>query len=154
MADTEKTIKDMVQQAKEKAEPALKKAKEKAEPALKKAKEKAEPALKKAKEKAEPTLKKAREKAEPALKKAKEKAEPAIRETLEKASKATAKTEIFLQFDENEVRMDDIVEKARADYAEKGGNTLAIKRMRIYVKPQDRAAYYVVNHDETGRVYL
>ncbi|MBR5970277.1 MAG: hypothetical protein IK016_08030 [Lachnospiraceae bacterium] len=154
MADTEKTIKEMMQQAKDKAEPALKKAKEKAEPALKKAKEKAEPALKKAKEKAEPTIKKAREKAEPALKKAKEKAEPAIRETLDKTAKAMAKTEVFLQFDDNELRIDDIVEKARTDYADKGGNPRSIKTLRVYVKPQDRAAYYVVNHDETGRVFL
>ena len=110
------------------------------------------PYLEKAKEAAEPYVKEAREKAEPYVREAREKAEPVFDEVKTRAAKATEKTEVFLQFGDHEMRVDDIVEKAREDYYARGGDRHALKVMRVYLKPEDHTAYYVANNDETGKV--
>ena len=127
---------------------------DKAMPYIEKAKETAEPYVREAREKAGPALKKAREKAEPKLQRAKEKAEPVIDEMKTRASKASVKTEVFLQFGDYEMRIDDIIDKTREDYLLRGGTLRGLRSLRVYVKPEDHAAYYVANHDETGRVSL
>ena len=127
---------------------------DKAMPYIEKAKETAEPYVREAREKAGPALKKAREKAEPKLQRAKEKAEPVIDEMKTRASKASVKTEVFLQFGDYEMRIDDIIDKTREDYLSRGGTLRGLRSLRVYVKPEDHAAYYVANHDETGRVSL
>ena len=127
---------------------------DKAMPYIEMAKEKAEPTLKSVKEKAEPTLKKAKEKAEPKIREARKKAEPVIDEMKTRASKASVKTEVFLQFGDYEMRIDDIIDKTCEDYLSRGGTLRGLRSLRVYVKPEDHAAYYVANHDETGRVSL
>ena len=87
-----------------------------------------------------------------AAKPIREKAEPVFDEVKTRAAKATEKTEVFLQFGDHEMRVDDIVEKAREDYYARGGDRHALKVMRVYLKPEDHTAYYVANNDETGKV--
>lgn len=147
MADKNKaTIKEMVQEAREKVEPQIKKAKEKAQPYI----EKMEPTIEKAKKKAQPYI----DKMEPTIEKAKSKAQPVVREAVGKAAKAATKTEVFLQFGDHEKRIDDVIEKVREDYLSDGKNVRDLKKLRIYIKPEDHAAYYVANANETGRVSL
>ena len=147
-------VTDAVKPYVDKAMPYLEMAKEKAEPTLKTVMDKAEPTLKTVMDKAEPTLRKAKEKAEPKIREARKKAEPVIDEVKTRASKASVKTEVFLQFGDYEMRIDDIIDKAREDYLSRGGTLRSLKSLRVYVKPEDHAAYYVANHDETGRVSL
>ena len=121
-------------------------------PYIEKARETAEPYVKEARDKAEPYVKKAREKAEPTIRKAREKAEPVFDEVKTRATKATEKTDVFLQYGDYEMRVEDIVEKAREDYFAHGGDRHSLKVLRVYLKPEDNTAYYVANNDETGRV--
>ena len=141
MADKNKdSVKEMFDQALDKMEPQIKKAIDKVEPQIKKAKEKAKPYI---------------DKVEPQIKKAKEKAEPAIKEAVGKAQRAATKTEIFLQYNDYEMRMDDIIDKVRTHYlSEEGRKASDLKSLRVYIKPEDHAAYYVANQHDTGKVEL
>ena len=48
--------------------------------------------------------------------------------------------------------MKDVLEAAKKAYA--ASNKAAIKDITLYVKPEDNAAYYVVNGDVTGKIEL
>lgn len=101
--------------------------------------------------------KKVATKAKAQAKTAAKKAEPAIAET-KKAVRSTTKKvtaalipEVFVQWDDCETSMADIIEKAKEDY--KAGHDDLILSCRVYVKPQDKMAYYVIN-DVEGKVSL
>ena len=68
--------------------------------------------------------------------------------------KAVAKKDavVVLQFAGKEINTEDIVAAAKKAYA--ADNKAAIKEITLYVKPEDNAAYYVVNGDVTGKVEL
>ena len=151
MSDSDKimeSIDEVVKQVTDAVKPYV----DMAMPYLEKAKEAAEPYVKEAREKAEPYVNKARDAAEPYVKEAREKAEPVFDEVKSRAAKATEKTEVFLQYGDYEMRVEDIVEKAREDYYARGGDRHSLKVLRMYLKPEDRTAYYVANNDETGKV--
>ena len=143
------SLKDIMDMAVDAAKPYV----EKIEPTIKKAKEKAKPAVRKAKEKVEPAVKKAKEKVEPAVKKAKQKADPVIKEAAKQTSRLLAKTETYIQFGDIELNTNYISDKVRSDYEERE-DSKTIKKLRIYIKPEERKAYYVVNDNSTGSIDL
>lgn len=69
----------------------------------------------------------------------------------EKAKADNLKPEIFVQFQEDETSIDALVEAVKADFHTTKKRT-RITAMKLYVKPEDRMAYYVVNEDFTGKV--
>lgn len=104
------------------------------------------------------------EKTATAVKDAAQKAEPrvravskSIRDTgrkAKKAGKAAASSlvpKIYVQWGENEADCADLIERAKADFrfSNKGG----IHSIKLYVKPEDRMAYYVINGKE-GKITL
>ncbi len=99
--------------------------------------------------KADKAEKKAAEK-KPAKKAAAPKAEkkPAEKKTAAKSAKAPA-VKAMVEYRGVQVSLDDIVAAIKADW--KGE---AIKTLEVYVKPEDAAAYYVVNGAEGGKVSL
>lgn len=60
-----------------------------------------------------------------------------------------AKEAIFLQYAGREMDIAAIVERAKKSYEGK-----SIKEIKVYVKPEENMAYYVVNGNETGCVEL
>ena len=109
-------------------------------------------AVKKSVEKAaEPAVKAAKKAAEPAAKAVKKVADDA-KKTVAKAVKKEAAANVVLQFAGKEVAMKDVLEAAKKAYA--ASNKAAIKDITLYVKPEDNAAYYVVNGDVTGKIEL
>lgn len=70
------------------------------------------------------------------------------------AKKAAAqKPQVYLQYNGNEVDTEAVVNAAKAEFkAEKG--RVAIKTCQVYLKPQEGAAYYVINGDFTGKIAL
>ena len=72
------------------------------------------------------------------------------------AKKAAAKAEtvITVQFMGNEVAIATVEEKVKAQFVAEGHKASSIKSLNIYVKPEESAAYYVINDDVTGRVDL
>ena len=73
------------------------------------------------------------------------------------AKKAAAKTEVkkenvVLQFAGKEIEIDSVVASAKADF--KASNKGCVRSINVYVKPEEDAAYYVVNGKTTGKVSL
>ena len=95
----------------------------------------------KAEEKAE-----AKKAAKPAAKKPAAKAAPAKKEEV--------KPEVFVQFQGQEAVVEDVIEKAKKQFTEEGHRVSTIKTIQVYLKPEEYAAYYVINQKYTGRVDL
>lgn len=61
--------------------------------------------------------------------------------------------DMVIQFGENEVAVAAISEKVKDSYKECGGEA-EMKDIKIYVKPEDNKAYYVINGEFEGSVDL
>lgn len=93
-----------------------------------------------------------------AVKKETAKKAPAKKETVKKettkkaaAKKAELKTELHVQFADQSITQDDLVKIAKDvwkyDLKQKVGD---LKSIELYVKPEERKAYYVMNKDFNG----
>ena len=72
------------------------------------------------------------------------------------AAKAAAKRveEMYLQAGGQEWNISDCRERAAADYAAQGHTEASIKKLVVYLKPDEGKAYYVVNETENGSIDL
>jgi hypothetical protein len=70
------------------------------------------------------------------------------------AKKEGAEPEIYIQFGPGESSVQAAVDKIRAQYVEQGHRASAIKSLKVYLKPEDNAAYYVINEKVAGKVDL
>lgn len=73
-----------------------------------------------------------------------------------RAAKAKAKTEVLkpvvmVQFQGSEVDLDALVEAAKADFRQSKKRT-SITDLKLYVKPEEHTAYYVINETYNGSV--
>ena len=64
------------------------------------------------------------------------------------------KKEAAHQYGPGESSVQAIVEKIKAEYVEQGHRASSIKSLKVYLKPEDSAAYYVINDKVAGRVNL
>ncbi|MCI2055973.1 MAG: DUF6465 family protein [Oscillibacter sp.] len=140
----------------EAAEPTAKAAQEQLEKAAKAAEptvEAAKKQLRKAAKAAEPTV----EAAKKQLKKAAKAAEPTVKaakKKLDETGKAAAAAlvpEVMVQWNGHEVACADLVEQARKAYRAEHKNV--IRSFKLYIKPEDGCAYYVIN-DAAGKIDL
>ncbi len=60
-----------------------------------------------------------------------------------------AKTSVYIEFNGAKVAVDEVVENVKATYKANGGKA-AIKTLEVYVKPEEQAAYFVVNGELEG----
>lgn len=83
------------------------------------------------------------------------KAEPAKKAPAKKtAAKKAVNANVMLEFNGQSVSTDLIVENIKKAFEAEGNKLSAIKDFQVYVKPEDNAAYYVINQDITGKVNL
>ena len=82
---------------------------------------------------------------------AEEKAAAAKARAVSKAKATSLKPTIIVQFQGAEVDMDTLVETAKADFWQAKKRT-PITDLKLYVKPEERTAYYVVNEKHNGSV--
>ena len=62
---------------------------------------------------------------------------------------------MFLEFAGKEYSQDEIVQKVKDIWTyDVGKNVDEIKDVQLYLKPEESAAYYVVNGEESGKVIL
>lgn len=94
------------------------------------------------------TTKKASKAAEKKVEEVEEVAEKKVAE--KKTTTKKVKEFVCVQYAGNEYNVADIIEKAKADYKGKK----AIKEIKVYIKPEDGMAYYVINEDVVGGVDL
>ena len=82
---------------------------------------------------------------------AEEKASAAKARAESKAKADSLKPTVIMQFQGTEVEMDALVEAAKADFRQEKKRT-PITDLKLYVKPEERVAYYVVNEKFNGSV--
>lgn len=70
------------------------------------------------------------------------------------AKKVEKKDEVFVQFAGEEFVVEEVMEKAKAAYVAEGHRVSAIKSVRLYIKPEERKAYYVINDKAAGSIDL
>lgn len=64
-----------------------------------------------------------------------------------------AKKTVFVEVPAGQYDVDAVMDKALKDY--KKDNKTAVKNINLYIKPEDRKAYYTVNDDQySGSVDL
>ncbi len=66
---------------------------------------------------------------------------------------ADVKVTAFVQFMGSEAAVNDLVEAAKADFKASHKRT-KIESLRLYVKPEDYTAYYVINDSFAGQVSM
>ena len=110
------------------------------------------PVIAAAQKKAEETVKKAEETAKKAETTVKAAAKTTAKKATKKvAAKKTAKAEkkelvpeVFVQFNGNEDVVANVIERAKEAFAADGHRASSIKSLKVYLKPEEYAAYYVV----------
>lgn len=71
-----------------------------------------------------------------------------------KAKKAKKVEELYLQAGGQEWNITDCRERAAADYIAQGHTEASIKKLVVYLKPDEGKAYYVVNDADNGSIDL
>ena len=71
-----------------------------------------------------------------------------------KKDKKSIDKSIYLQYAGQEVSIDDIIAAVREDYDTVKKGEDKPEDIKIYLKPEDRKAYYVINCDFAGEVDL
>lgn len=71
-----------------------------------------------------------------------------------KAEKKDFDPEVFVQFYGNEAAVKDVVERAKDAFVAEGHRASSIKSLKVYLKPEEYAAYYVINEKSVGRINL
>lgn len=132
MPKTKKNIQEAVEEVKAEAAKAI---------------EEVMPVVEKAVEEAKPTV----EKAVKATRKTAAKATESAKRTVAKAVKAEVAPVVYVQFQDDEEKVEDLVAAAKASFAAEHPRT-KVTDLRLYIKPEERAAYYVVNEKFAGRV--
>ena len=97
-------------------------------------------------------------KAEPVKKAEPKKAEakkPAVKKPAAKKEVKELVPELYLQFAGKEYSEKDILQKVKDVWTKELKNKVGdMKDVKIYLKPEENSAYYVINGDTTGRVEL
>lgn len=84
-----------------------------------------------------------------------EKDSAAEKKTTTRRTAVKANTEVYIQWWGKEVYAKSIVEDIKKIWKEEMGRKLSeIKDLKVYVKPEENAAHYVINGDITGSISL
>lgn len=144
----EETLKKLAKDVTDAAQPYI----DKVEPVAKDLRDKAYPVAQDLLGKAEPVLNLVKEKAAPVTETATRAAKSVGGGITKTASKVTCKEEVYVQYNNHEVRTTDIMDAAKDDYIKKGHKLTDIKEIQVYIKTTDNSAYYVINHNEAGKI--
>lgn len=68
--------------------------------------------------------------------------------------KETTNQEVYVQFAGKEVETENLIEQVKDVWTAEGNSISAIKSLALYIKPEDMAAYYVINGEAEGKIDL
>lgn len=74
--------------------------------------------------------------------------------TTKKVEKAEKQEAVYVQVAGEEFVVEEAMEKAKAAYVAEGHRVSTIKSVRLYIKPEERKAYYVINEKAAGSIDL
>ncbi len=78
---------------------------------------------------------------------------PAL-DTAEKSVAGKEEEKIVLQFSGREISVNEIKDQIKAAWVEQGHRAASIKKLEVYIKPEEFAAYYVINEKNSGKIDL
>lgn len=140
-----KEVKENVKATETKVKEAAKATTKAAETKVKEAaKDTAKAAETKVKEAAKTTAKKAAA--------AKTAAKATAKKTVAKA--ATVEPQVIIQYQNNESDLAKVTERVKTQFVSEGHEAGIIKKINVYLKPEEYSAYYVINDKFSGRVDL
>ena len=64
------------------------------------------------------------------------------------------KTSVYVEYLGQQVEDKTLIAKVKELWLEEGNKVKDIKELKLYVKPEESAAYYVINDDITGKIAL
>lgn len=64
------------------------------------------------------------------------------------------KSNIILEFQGNQIPVKDIIDMAKKSWKDTGNKVSDLTDMRLYVKPEENAVYYVFNDSVDGKLDL
>ena len=67
---------------------------------------------------------------------------------------AVPEPEVYVQYQGNESDLAAITARIKKQYVEEGHKESDIKSLKIYLKPEDASAYYVINDNNSGKIFL
>lgn len=70
---------------------------------------------------------------------------------VEKAKAENMKPEVYVQYQDSETEMFALIEAIKADFHQQKKRTL-ITELKVYVKPEEHMAYYVINGSFAGSI--
>ena len=70
---------------------------------------------------------------------------------LEKEKAQNMRPEIFVQYQGGEISVDALTEAAKEAFHAEKKRTL-VTALKLYVKPEEKAAYYVINGEHEGKI--
>lgn len=150
MPRTKKTVKEVkqdaakvVEEAKAEAVKAVEEAKVETAKAVEEVKAEVKPAVEKAKKSAEKTVKAGRKTAAKTTEK--------VKQAAVKAVGGEVSPVVYVQYQGEEEKIEDLVAAAKVAFAAEHSRT-KVTDLKLYIKPEERAAYYVVNEKFAGRV--
>lgn len=76
------------------------------------------------------------------------------RKTATKKAESSSTTEVFVEFYGQQSSVEAVEEKVKSAFVNEGHKMSTIKSLKIYLKPEEQAAYYVINDKFAGRVNL
>ena len=113
------------------------------------------------KEAAKATTKAAETKVKEAAKETAKAAETKVKEAAKTTAKkaAAAKTaavepQVIIQYQNNESDLAKVTERVKTQFVSEGHKAGTIKKINVYLKPEEYSAYYVINDKFSGRVDL
>lgn len=68
--------------------------------------------------------------------------------------KEEMKSEVIVQHMGNDISVEKTVDKIIEMYVAEGHYRISIKSLQVYIKPEENAAYYVINHKQNGKIDL
>ena len=147
-----KAVKDEVK----KTTKAVKETAAKTEKAVKEEAKSTAKAVKETAAKAEKTVKEAAKKTEKKVEKAVEKAEKKTEKKAAAPKKSAKKSapQVYFEFAGKQIDPAKVVEDVKAAYVAGGNKESAISSVKVYVKAEDSAAYFVINDKDTGKIVL
>ena len=117
-----------------------------------------EKAVEKTTEKVEKAVEKTTEKVAEKAAEVKADVKETVKKTTAKAAKAAkkepVKPEIIVQYQNSEIDTASVEERVKAQFVAEGHKAGFIRKLNIYIKPEEYSAYYVINDKFSGRVDL
>jgi len=66
---------------------------------------------------------------------------------------ANNKTELYIQFAGKDIATDELIKRVHEIWTGELGNKIStIKNLKLYMKPEEHTAYYVINDDVSGKI--